>query len=116
MKTEAISKECAEKQALEILSQIYSTGPGLKMYVKHISFDNDGTLQMRFTNKKGINHVSIKLNGLDYYDMQFHECRVLKKDPYVINEEGESIKNISWDNLADAIKRQIPEVDLRGIK
>jgi len=111
MNTETISKTAAVQIAGTILKQIFSQDSRLKFVIKQKSFDSDGTLQLRFTNPKGANHVSISLNEMDTYDMQFHECRILKKDPYIINEIKELVSGIYWDSLADVIKSNVEVLD-----
>ena len=104
--TETISKEEAIGIAGNALKAIFATQPMLKLYVKSKSFDADGTLNIRFTNKKGMNHAVIKLNALDLYDVTFHECRVLSKDPYIINNKGKTVSGLYWDMLGDTILKE----------
>jgi hypothetical protein len=103
-----ITKEEAEQIALTTRNQIFSMASELKVFVKHIAFDKDGTLQVRFNNRKGANHVSVIYdynNGL--YNMEIHECRILNKDPFIINEKKNEISGVFFDQLADIIKHEI---------
>lgn len=112
---DSTSKVFENKRGLEIagetLQAVFYQIPMLKLQIKSKSFDSDGTLNLRFDNKKGTNHVSIKLNeGNDTYELSFHECRVLSREPFIINEKKNEIKGIYWDQFPEILKENLPEV------
>lgn len=90
------------------LEQIFQGEPNLKLLVKHTSFDEDGTLQLRFQNRKGANHATVKYNhGTDLYDVEFWECRILKKDPYIIRKKHDDVSGLGFENIGPAIYRRV---------
>ena len=108
MKTQTVSKEEAKEIASETYKQIFSTMPELGVVVKHTSFDNDGTLQIRFKTPIGANHVSVIYDyGADLYNVEIHECRILTRDPYMINKKISTHTGIYNDKLAEIIKKEL---------
>ncbi len=109
MKTQTIpNKEEAQQVASTTYEQIFSVVPELKLSVKHTSFDEDGTLQIRFKTPRGANHVSVMYDyGADLYNVEIHECRILTKEPYMINKKINTHTGIYADTLAQIIKKEL---------
>ena len=109
MKTQTIpNKEEAKQVASSTLEQIFVTAPELKISVKHISYDEDATIQIRFKTPKGANHVSVIYDyGADLYNVEIHECRILTKDPYMINRKINTHTGIYNDKLVSIIKKEL---------
>lgn len=102
------NKQEAKQVASTTYEQIFSVVPELKLSVKHTSFDEDGTLQIRFKTPKGANHVSVIYNyGADLYNVEIHECRILTRDPYMINEKLSTHEGVYADSLAKIIKKEL---------
>ena len=108
MKTQTVLEEEAKEVASNTYEQIFSIAPELKLSVKHTSFDNDGTLQIRFKTPKGANHVSVMYDyGADLYNVTIHECRVMTIEPYMINKKISTHTGIYNDNLISIIKKEL---------
>ena len=67
--------------AYEIMRQLGGTRFILMTGARHFVAD-DKTLSFQIPRSNGIQGVSIKLNGMDTYDIEF--CKLSKKEPYRI--------------------------------
>lgn len=74
---------------------------------KEFKYGIDGSLVFKVAGKK-INRVVVNYNrGSDLYDIEFWDCRILDKDPYVINNKISSKEAVYNDEIAETIAREI---------
>jgi hypothetical protein len=56
---------------------------------------------------KNINTIIIRLNQMDYYDIEFRYCKVTDKEPYIIDKLVKTEKDISCDMLSDVLSFEL---------
>ena len=62
------------------------------------------SLTLKLGGVQKINTVVIQYDeGWDLYDIGFWNCRVLTREPFVINDKVEEKKGIYWDQMAQVI-------------
>lgn len=74
---------------------------------KNMQYSNsESFLKFKFADpdNKGLNTVIVKYNKeTDLYDVEFWNCKILKKDPYIINDHIKTIDGIYAENLTQIV-------------
>ena len=66
------------------------------------------SLTLKLAGVQQINTVVIKYDeGQDLYNIQFWNCRVLKREPYIENEMVSENKDVFCDEMAELIIRKV---------
>lgn len=66
------------------------------------------SLTFKIAGTQPINTIVIRYDeGLDLYNVEFHNCRILEKYPYIINKKIDEVTGIYWDGLAELIARKV---------
>jgi len=91
---------CPEKELLPLTAAI-----GAKDFTGGKDF-----VQFKVKGDKGINKVVIRLNGLDLYDVEFWDIRMLRKEPWLIQEKKDEAKDIYTDKLVETVWRGVVHV------
>ncbi|MDE1765538.1 MAG: hypothetical protein KGI27_04580 [Thaumarchaeota archaeon] len=66
------------------------------------------SLTLKLGGVQEINAVVIRYDeGWDLYDIGFWNCRVLTREPFVINDKLEEKKGIYWDQMAQVIISEV---------
>lgn len=62
------------------------------------------SLTLKLGGVQKVNTVVIQYDeGWDLYDIEFWNCRVLKREPFVIQDKVDEKKGIYWDQMAQVI-------------
>ncbi|MGI0060913.1 MAG: hypothetical protein ACREBA_00500 [Nitrosotalea sp.] len=62
------------------------------------------SLTLKLGGVQKINTVVIRYDeGWDLYDIEFWNCRVMAREPFVIQDKVEEKKGIYWDQMAQVI-------------
>ena len=64
-------------------------------------------LQFKVKGNRKFNSIVIRLNGLDYYDIELWNCKILTKDPYIINDKVKEFNNIDCDHLGELLYNEV---------
>ena len=66
------------------------------------------SLTLKLGGVQKINTVVIRYDeGWDLYDIEFWNCRVMTREPFVINDKIEEKKGIYWDQMAQVIISEV---------
>jgi hypothetical protein len=95
-----------------IYEQLKTTSPepwsifgvlGIKTCVK-----SKDSLTLKLAGVQKINTVVITYNQeTDLYDISYHNCRILNREPWVENEKITETKGIDWESMAEVIIRTV---------
>ena len=66
------------------------------------------SLKLKLSGIQHINTIIIKLDeGRDLYDIEFWNCRILNREPYIQNYLVTERKGIFWEEMAEVILRTV---------
>jgi len=71
--------------------------------------DKENMLQfaVKGDNEDKINRVVVRYDyGQDLYNIEFWDCRILTREPYIVQDKIEEVKGIFCDQLTDLIWRK----------
>jgi hypothetical protein len=90
-----------------IQKQLQSQGFFRIIKVNHVLASQD-SLTLKFPTRRGVNTAVIIYDKmLDLYNLEFWNCRVLEREPFIINSKENVLKGIYWDHLSEIISREV---------
>ena len=69
--------------------------------------ENTLRFNIKHKNHTGINTIRITLNTMDAYDIEFWDCRVLRKSPWVVNELKDTAKDVYAEDLPAILAEKV---------
>lgn len=63
-------------------------------------------IQFHIRNSHDFNKVVMRLNEMDTYDIELWNCRILKKEPYIINKIVDEFKDVHAAELSGLFERE----------
>lgn len=94
-----------ENVSKTIYEQLKATCPAIfsLLGVRTIVQGRD-SLTLKLGGIQKVNTVVIRYDqGWDLYDIQFWNCRVLAREPFVIQDKVDEKKGVYWDQMAEVI-------------
>ena len=71
---------------------------------RNLAFNSDGSLSFKLPAKWGCNYVKITLNGLDLYDMEFRQLRIVKRE--LTNRLISEHNNVYFDMIRGIFEKE----------
>lgn len=76
------------------------------MGAQHFLYEKN-YLQFKVKGNRKFNSIVIRLNELDYYDIELWQCKTLTKDPYIINDKIKEFNNIDCEHLGELLFSEV---------
>ena len=108
----ATTKEIATTILSQIEEGYTGTLNGVRMSaLKLLGADSfsygDNSVQFKVKGSRKLNTVVVKLNEMDTYDVEFHLCKIVMREPYVVNKKVAEVNDVYFDELSKVIVEKV---------